>query len=132
MQAHLTKEEVEKLRAERVRDLMFNHYQGEIAIDPYVFLCDAYLALMEEVEKERKERIKWQRIRTPTHGTCCTCQGCGLHYDECRCDLDEVVDELDKLKADNQALRARLSRTTTYEPPKKGKPLPYAIEEGEE
>lgn len=53
-----TKEEVEKLRAERVRDLMFNHYQGEIAIDPYVFLCDAYLAQEEELKEVNDRRME--------------------------------------------------------------------------
>jgi hypothetical protein len=36
------------------------------------------------------------------HGACCTCQRCGKFYDECRCDLDEVVDE-------NEALKAKLA-----------------------
>lgn len=33
-----------------------------------------------------------------SHGPCCTCQRCGKHYDDCRCDLDDVVDALDAAK----------------------------------
>lgn len=42
----------------------------------------------------REQVKKWRRIRIPTHGSCCACQQCGQHYDECRCDLDEVADDL--------------------------------------
>jgi len=42
--------------------------------------------------------VKWQRIRTPTHGDCCTCQACGLGYDSCRCDLDDLADDNERLK----------------------------------
>jgi hypothetical protein len=52
-----------------------------------------------------RERDKWRRIRTPTHGPCCTCQGCGLDYDSCRCDLDEVVDDRERLHASLTTLR---------------------------
>lgn len=69
-------------------------------------LAKAYLAQEEELREAIKEAAKWRRIRKPTHGSCCTCQGCGLHHDECRCDLEEVCDELDQLKAENQALKA--------------------------
>lgn len=33
--------------------------------------------------------------RKPTHGPCCTCQACGQHYDDCRCHLDDVADQLE-------------------------------------
>jgi Lar family restriction alleviation protein len=46
-------------------------------------------ALEEELTKMKKY------FRKPTHGACCTCQKCGHSYDECRCDLDETVDELE-------------------------------------
>ncbi len=59
---------------------------------------------MERVKELMKEVQKWQRIRTPTHGPCCTCQRCGQHYDDCRCDLDEVVDELEQTKSNLQKL----------------------------
>lgn len=49
--------------------------------------------LRSEISRLSSELVKWQRIRTPTHGSCCTCQKCGLYYDSCRCDLDEVADE---------------------------------------
>lgn len=41
------------------------------------------------------EVAKWKRIRTPGHGPCCTCQACGENYDDCRCDLDDVADDLE-------------------------------------
>ena len=40
-----------------------------------------------------------EHFRQPTHGPCCTCQRCGQAYEDCRCDLDDVVDELDKANA---------------------------------
>lgn len=43
-------------------------------------------------------------LRRPTHGPCCTCQRCGKHYDNCRCNLDAVVDDLEIA---NQRLAAR-------------------------
>lgn len=52
-----------------------------------------------ELEAVRRDVIKWKRIRTPTHGNCCTCQSCGLDHDSCRCDLDDVADELTTVKA---------------------------------
>lgn len=68
--------------------------------------ADALLALKERAEKaeERTEKAeerarKWERIRTPTHGSCCTCQRCGQFYDDCRCDLDEAADECVQLRA---------------------------------
>jgi len=44
----------------------------------------------------------------PTHGSCCICQRCGRDYDDCRCDLDDTVDENEKLKAKNAELEAGL------------------------
>lgn len=62
----------------------------------------------ELAESYRKEMIKWKRIRKPTHGNCCTCQGCGLDHDSCRCDLDELSDEVAMLREENAGLRAHL------------------------
>lgn len=98
-----TKEEVGELKARLSKDGIDGLLNLEI-----LDLIEAYLALMEEVKTERAERIKWQRIRKPTHGTCCTCQRCGLDHDSCRCDLDDVVDELEQLQAKNQALKATM------------------------
>lgn len=58
----LTSEEVENLRAERVRDLVFNHYQGEIEKDPYVCLCDAYLAQEGELAKAQSAINYWELV----------------------------------------------------------------------
>lgn len=51
---------------------------------------------------------KWQRIRTPDHGPCCTCQACGEYYDSCRCDLDDVADDLAQARTQLAAQRAEL------------------------
>jgi DNA repair exonuclease SbcCD ATPase subunit len=78
-------------------------------------LRSRYLAAEARAEKAEEERDrareygeKWRRIRTPTHGTCCTCQACGLGYDECRCDLDEAVDRA--LAAETRAEKAERER----------------------
>ena len=55
--------------------------------------------LKPEILRLKVELQRWQRIRKPTHGSCCTCQRCGQYYDDCRCDLDEVADEVAHLKA---------------------------------
>jgi hypothetical protein len=56
--------------------------------------------LRQQLEEARAEALKWRRIRTPTHGTCCTCQGCGLHYDDCKCTEEEIEDLIATLRAD--------------------------------
>ena len=55
---------------------------------------------------------KWQRIHENTHGSCCQCQRCGLGHDECRCDLDEAVDELEQLKTRLAAAEADIQKKT--------------------
>ena len=47
---------------------------------------------------------KWKRIRTPTHGSCCTCQACGLDHDSCRCSLDDIADDNERLREKNNQL----------------------------
>ena len=59
-------------------------------------------ARAEAAEADAK---KWRRIRTPTHGSCCTCQACGKDYDSCRCDLDELADELSEARTALAAAR---------------------------
>ena len=55
---------------------------------------ETYIAELEgEIAKMKKYFHK------PAHGTCCTCQKCGHTYDECRCDFDEALDDLDKANA---------------------------------
>lgn len=62
-----------------------------------------------QANAERDEAVrraaKWQRIRTPDHGPCCTCQACGEDYDSCRCDLDDVVDDLAQARTQLATLR---------------------------
>lgn len=68
----------------------------ESALGRMVAELSASQARVKELEASV---LKWQRIRKPTHGNCCTCQRCGLDHDSCRCDLDEVYDELTQLQA---------------------------------
>lgn len=37
---------------------------------------------------------------TPTHGSCCTCQKCGYHYDDCNCEARELVKNIDQALVD--------------------------------
>lgn len=92
--------------------------------DPLVQRCERYAAeagdLAERLmaaygrrcydagrERAERDEAPWRRIRTLTHGSCCTCQACGQFYDDCRCDLEVV-----HLKADNARLRALLREAT--------------------
>lgn len=107
-----TREEVEKWKYESAHSPLHDHaFENHNRL---IYLADAYFAQGEELEQAVKEAAKWRRIRKPTHGPCCTCQGCGLHHDECRCDLDEVCDELDQLKAENQALKEELKEIQRF------------------
>ena len=59
--------------------------------------------LRQQLAAMTVERDKWKRWaihRIPTHGTCCTCQRCGLDHDSCRCDLDEVCAQLEAAQAE--------------------------------
>jgi len=56
-------------------------------------------ALQTKLTEASNEAAKWRRIRNNSHGPCCQCQHCGKDYDDCRCDLDEVADELEQAKA---------------------------------
>ena len=71
-----------------------------------------YGAERAEAERDalRAEVEKWRRIRKPTHGPCCTCQACGLDYDSCRCDLDDIADQLNAARAEVASLREELAR----------------------
>lgn len=61
------------------------------------------------VKSAESEAKKWRRIRTPTHGPCCTCQGCGLDYDSCRCDLDDVADQLEEARKEITGLHSEIN-----------------------
>lgn len=73
-------DEIERLRAENVR------------------LGIKLSGAEADLEKLRKY------YHQPSHGPCCTCQHCGNDYDSCRCDLDEVADECERLKTENSRL----------------------------
>lgn len=65
------------------------------------------LAVTAERNYWQAEAQKWQRIRTPTHGTCCTCQGCGQSHEDCRCSEDELEDALNQARNERDELRAK-------------------------
>jgi len=68
-------------------------------------------AAQADRDAAKAEALKWRRIRTPTHGSCCTCQACGQYYDDCRCSLDEVADELTAAQAEIAAATSLLPDT---------------------
>lgn len=80
------------------------------AIDRVELLENNWMVALKERDQARAEAKKWQLIRTPGHGTCCTCQKCGKGYDECRCDLDDVVDELEKVKNERDDWKSAAKR----------------------
>jgi len=60
----------------------------------------AILAEFATLEAERDDlKARLADLHRPTHGPCCTCQTCGKPYDECRCDIDDLADELAALRA---------------------------------
>ena len=78
-------------------------------ISDHIATCEKHplQTLAQEVNKLEKERdeargeiAKTKKyFRKPAHGPCCTCQRCGHHYDDCRCDLDEEIERADQLRA---------------------------------
>jgi hypothetical protein len=72
--------------------------------------CDRCIGLEAEVERLKAETERHKRWhQKPTHGTCCTCQACGLDYDTCRCDLDDVAGEAERLREENALLKRSLA-----------------------
>jgi len=68
-----------------------------------MMMIDHYSLVQQQLAAMTVERDKWKRWaihRIPTHGTCCTCQRCGLDHDSCRCDLDEVCAQLEAAQAE--------------------------------
>jgi len=54
------------------------------------------------INNKKIDRIK------PGHGSCCTCQDCGYHHDDCKCcdnDRIEACDIIDRLKAEKTNLK---------------------------
>jgi len=54
-------------------------------------------ALEQQLSAAQAEIERLKRL-VPTHGNCCTCQQCGKHHDDCRCDFDEVLAQRDQLR----------------------------------
>lgn len=67
------------------------------------------LAARNSSDTWQSEAAKWRRIRTPNHGPCCTCQGCGLDYDDCKCSEEERDDELRQAVQERDSLRAQVA-----------------------
>lgn len=68
---------------------------------------DLEIQRLEETVSHLKKLLK-SRHRTPTHGNCCTCQRCGLAHDDCRCDVDDVAEELDAAQDEVKRLVEKL------------------------
>ena len=67
-------------------------------VEPIVSLRSVLVALLEIgviSATNVQDRIK------PGHGSCCTCQTCGRHYDDCVCTSNEIVEALNKLVSAN-------------------------------
>lgn len=62
---------------------------------PYDNLCEL---LIRDGYLKGREPLPTRR---PTHGNCCTCQGCGQDHDDCVCEHNRLLAELEKLKANN-------------------------------
>jgi len=44
----------------------------------------------------------------PSHGSCCTCQVCGYHHDDCNCSAREIVKGIAQAKSELRALLMEL------------------------
>lgn len=56
---------------------------------------------VERITAENARHKKWH----PIHGPCCTCQGCGREFNECRCDLNEALANVERLTAERDRAR---------------------------
>ena len=54
------------------------------------------LKTLKELEIINSIEIKPRR--KPTHGSCCTCQDCGYHHDECVCEDNEIITAIKNLE----------------------------------
>lgn len=50
----------------------------------------------------------------PKHGSCCTCQVCGKHYDDCRCDERTLHEEIGALKFQLKQVQEKLDKYEDY------------------
>ena len=55
-------------------------------------------ALLREVEQAGHGQHGRNQGKS-THGPCCTCGRCHQFYDDCRCDLDDAVEEAEQKRA---------------------------------
>ena len=88
------------LEAERDEIRKIHHEEMDLHDEMEKRLHDKYEAVVMERD-DLKARLA--DLHRPTHGPCCTCQACGKPYDECRCDIDDLADEL-------AALRVRVTK----------------------
>jgi len=61
---------------------------------------DLIIAMVESMEGSLEDKPN----RTPTHGSCCTCQTCGYHYDDCVCSRREWIKKIDQAIVELDAL----------------------------
>lgn len=90
--------------------MQYAEREAAVAFDEIDRLNATIDALKAKLAAAVTEARKWRRIRTPTHGPCCTCQKCGENYDDCRCSLDDVADELVLVAAERDRLRVIANR----------------------
>ena len=89
----------------------FEKWKRDGSAKAAIALLDSWLAEDPQYDKEVWPKLKEAMERghvKPIHGSCCTCQRCGRHYDECRCMLDDVADELEEEKKNCVSLERRL------------------------
>jgi hypothetical protein len=66
---------------------------------------DSILNLLVRLEVLRgKELIPCEQ---PHHGSCCCCQKCGQHYDDCVCEHNRILRALLDAESNEQTLTAR-------------------------
>ncbi len=93
--------------------LVRNHPDRELFHERFHAARQRVRELHEAVVRERDDlKARLADLHRPTHGPCCTCQACGKPYDECRCDIDDLADELAKLRAAQQGEVYEVERIT--------------------
>lgn len=52
--------------------------------------------VLEDIFTKEFGELKIKPDIQPKHGSCCTCQICGYHYDDCNCRIREAIKEIDQ------------------------------------
>ncbi len=64
----------------------------------YLEIITTALNLLEEYTSWNKDAVYIDPVK-PLHGSCCTCQDCGQHVDDCVCESNTIVTALEKFKS---------------------------------